>query len=429
MRKTSLVVLGAAFGIVLTLFTTRPSLIWEASDAKAASADYYRRLELFADVFSQVRTRHLEQPDDRKLIESAINGMLSGLENSSYVDIAHADAMSCVLDCGGPGVGVDVTMADGLAEVITPIDNTAAATAHILSGDVIADINGESLQGLTLDQVRERLAGADHDTIRLKVVHPGQRRSVTVSLASGIVAAPPVRRHVEGDVGYLRIPEFTNQTADEVTLAIDEIRAKIPPDALKGFVLDLRNNPGGSFDAAVAVADAFLDDGDIVSIRGRDPNDSQRFSAKPGDLIAGKPIVVLMNGGSASTAEVLAGALQDHKRAAVIGSRSFGEGSVQTVFNLGQGNGAIRLTTGHYVTPAGHVIESKGLKPDIEVLQNLPDELKPDPNVKDNARTALQSYIPPDAKDDKALTAAYDLLHGPDAHAALPAPSNDHVPN
>jgi carboxyl-terminal processing protease len=206
-------------------------------------------------------------------------------------------------------------------------------------------------------------------------------------------------------------------------------RTRSRSDALKGYVIDLRNNPGGSIDAAVGIADAFLDSGDIVSIRGRDPNDSQHFQAKPGDLTAGKPIVVLMNGGSASAAEILAGALQDHKRATVIGSRSFGEASVQTLFNLGQGNGAIRLTTGHYVTPAGHVIESKGLTPDIEVLQDLPNDLKPDPNVKDNARTALQSYIPPDDKDDKALAAAYNLLRGPNAHAALPTRSGDHLPN
>jgi carboxyl-terminal processing protease len=429
MRKTSLVVLGAAFGIALTLFSTRPSLIWEASDAKAASADYYRRLELFANVFSQVRTRHLEQPDDRKLVESAINGMLSGLEDSSYIDTAHADKVSCLLDCGVSSVGVDVTMVDGLAEVITPIDNTAAAAASLLSGDIITEVNDQSLQGLTLDQVRARLAGTDHDTIRLKIIHPGQRRSVTVSLVSSITAAPAVRRHVEDDVGYLRIPEFTDQTADAITLAIDEIRAQISPDALKGYVIDLRNNPGGSIDAAVGIADAFLDSGDIVSIRSRDPNDSQHFQAKPGDLTAGKPIVVLMNGGSASAAEILTGALQDHKRATVIGSRSFGEGSVQTVFNLGQGNGAIRLTTGHYVTPAGHVIQSKGLTPDIEVLQDLPNDLKPDPNVKNNARTGLQSYIPPNDKDDKALAAAYNLLRGPNAHAALPTRSGDHLPN
>jgi carboxyl-terminal processing protease len=254
-----------------------------------------------------------------------------------------------------------------------------------------------------------------------------------------------VRSKVEDDVGYIRITQFNDQTTEGLKKAIKDLTDQIPADKLKGFVLDLRNNPGGLLDQAISVSDAFLERGEIVSTRGRDPDETQRFNARPGDLIKGKPVIVLINGGSASASEIVAGALQDHKRATLVGTRSFGKGSVQTIIPLGPGNGALRLTTARYYTPAGRSIQAKGIVPDIEVLQEVPEEvkgrmsgdIKGESSLRGHLKAAegdekggSQSYVPTDTKDDKALNKALDLLRGTMANAAQPSNAKaDSVPN
>jgi len=254
-----------------------------------------------------------------------------------------------------------------------------------------------------------------------------------------------VRSSVEGDdVGYIRMTQFNEQTTDGLKKAITDITAKVSNDKLKGYILDLRNNPGGLLDQAISVSDAFLQKGEIVSTRGRNAEETQRFNARPGDLTNGKPVIVLINGGSASASEIVAGALQDHRRVTVVGTRSFGKGSVQTIIPLGNGNGALRLTTARYYTPSGRSIQAKGISPDIEVMQDVPEDIKAktDTNTKGEAslrghlkaaegteQTGSQSYVPPDTKDDKALHMALDLLRGTQVNSAFPPSSKTPVPN
>src|SRR5216684_134518 len=359
MRKTSLILLGAAAGVAVTLIATQPRIVFDGARAQAAAADTYRQLSLFGDVFERVRADYVEKPDDSKLIESAINGMLAGLDpHSGYMDSKSFQDVQVQTRGEFGGLGIEVTMEDGLIKVVAPIDETPAAKAGIMANDVITHLDDEPVQGLTLNQ-----AG----------------------------------------------------------------------DKLKGYVIDLRNNPGGLLDQAISVSDAFLERGEIVSTRGRNAEETQRFNARAGDLTKGKPIIILVNGGSASASEIVAGALQDHKRATIIGTRSFGKGSVQTIIPLGSGNGALRLTTARYFTPSGKSIQAKGIVPDIEVLQDVPDELKSRTDTKSEAslrghlksegdeKTGSQSYVPPDAKDDKALKMADDLLHGVKVNASAPA--------
>jgi carboxyl-terminal processing protease len=270
----------------------------------------------------------------------------------------------------------------------------------------------------------ERLRGAPGTMVRLTLVRPGREKTIELSLVRAKLDARSVRAHVEGgDVGYIRIAQFDGQTADQLKQAIADIASQVPADQLKGYVLDLRNDPGGPLDDAVPVADDFLDAGEIVAIRGRTAEETKHIRATTGDLAKGKSLVVLINAGSAATSEVVAGALQDAHRATLVGTRSFGQGSVGTLIALGPDNGAIHLTTGHYVTPAGHTIESKGISPDVEAAQDLPDDLKP--SAKADAKDAnLQSYIPPDPKADKALNVAYDMLRHPKAAATVPPAKN-----
>jgi carboxyl-terminal processing protease len=278
--------------------------------------------------------------------------------------------------------------------------------------------------------------------IRLKIVRKGNDSPIDVSLVRANIRVRSVKSKVEGDdVGYVRITQFNEQTSDGLKKAISEINGEVPSDKLRGYVIDLRNNPGGLLDQAISVSDAFLERGEIVSTRGRDPEETQRFNARPGDLTKGKPIIVLINGGSASASEIVAGALQDHKRATLVGTRSFGKGSVQTIIPLGAGNGALRLTTARYFTPSGRSIQAKGITPDIEVLQEVPDELKARTDTKGeaslrghlkaegNEESGSQSYVPPDEKDDRALKEALDLLRGTITDAAFPPNPKAAVPN
>ena len=437
MRKTTLILLGATAGAAMTLFASQPHMTFAVTSAKAAVADTYRQLNLFGDVFERVRSDYVEKPDDSKLIESAINGMLAGLDpHSSYMDPKSFRDMQVQTRGEFGGLGIEVLMEDGLIKVVAPIDETPAAKAGILANDLITKLDDDQVQGMTLNQAVEKMRGPANTKIKITIMRKGQDKPIEVSLTREIIRVRSVRSQVEGDdVGYIRMTQFTEKTTDGLKKAISDITAKMSNDKLKGYILDLRNNPGGLLDQAISVSSAFIQRGEIVSTRGRNPEETQRFTAHGGDLTKGKPLIVLINGGSASASEIVAGALQDQKRATILGTRSFGKGSVQTIMPLGSDNGALRLTTARYFTPSGRSIQAKGIVPDIEVLQDLPDDIKAktDTSTKGEAslrghlqgdagkeQTGSQSYIPPDPKNDKALNMAEDLLRGIKVNPAFP---------
>jgi carboxyl-terminal processing protease len=433
MRRTSLILLSAAAGAALALIATQPGIVFDGSSAKAAAADTYRQLSLFGEAFERVRSGYVEKPDDTKLVESAINGMLAGLDpHSSYMDPNSFREMQSQVTGKFGGLGIEVTMEDGLIKVVAPIDDTPAHKAGIMANDIITHLDDEPVQGLTLNQAVEKMRGRVNTRIKLKIMRKGADKPVEISITRAIIEVRAVRSNLNGeDIGYIRVTQFNEQTTEGVRRAIAEL-AKTARGKLKGFVIDLRNNPGGLLDQSISVSDAFLERGEIVSTRGRNAEETQRFNARAGDLTEGKPIIILINGGSASASEIVAGALQDHKRATIIGTRSFGKGSVQTIIPLGSGNGALRLTTARYFTPSGRSIQAKGITPDIEVLQDVPDELKARIDARGESslrghlkadgqeETGSQSYIPPEAKDDKALNMALDLMRGIKLNAAFP---------
>jgi carboxyl-terminal processing protease len=442
-RKTSLILLGAAAGVAATLVATQPRILFDGARAQAAAADNtYRQLSLFGDVFERVRADYVEKPDDAKLIESAINGMLAGLDpHSSYMDSKSFRDMQVQTRGEFGGLGIEVTMEEGLIKVVAPIDETPAAKAGIMANDIITHLDDEPVQGLTLNQAVEKMRGPVNTKIKLKIMRKGQDKPIEVAIIRDVIRVRSVRSRLEGDdVGFVRITQFNEQTSEGLKKAITDLSTQAG-DKLKGFVIDLRNNPGGLLDQAISVSDAFLEKGEIVSTRGRNAEETQRFNARPGDLSKNKPVIVLINGGSASASEIVAGALQDHRRATVIGTRSFGKGSVQTIIPLGSGNGALRLTTARYFTPSGRSIQAKGISPDIEVLQDVPEELKSRTDTRGEAslrghlkaegdeQTGSQSYVPPDPKDDKALHTALDLVRGIQKNSAYPPNPKTAVPN
>jgi carboxyl-terminal processing protease len=339
MRKTGLILLGAASGVALTLLATQPRLVLPigfGSSAKAAAADTYRQLNLFGDVFERVRADYVEKPEDSKLIESAINGMLAGLDpHSSYMEPKAFRDMQVQTRGEFGGLGIEVTMEDGLIKVVAPIDDTPAAKAGIMANDIITKLDEEQVQGLTLNQAVEKMRGPVNTKIKLTIMRKGQTKPIEVTIARDIIRVRAVRSRVEEDVGYIRITQFNEQTTENLKKALTELQAKVPAEKLRGYVLDMRNNPGGLLDQAISVSDAFLERGEIVSTRGRNAEETQRFSARSGDLTKGKPIIILINGGSASASEIVAGALQDHKRATLIGTRSFGKGSAPATARCG----------------------------------------------------------------------------------------------
>ena len=327
----------------------------------------YQQLELFGDIFERVRADYVKETDDEKLIEAAVNGMLTSLDpHSSYMSPKSFKDMQVQTRGEFGGLGIEVTMENGYVKVVSPIDDTPAYRAGLKPGDLITHLDDEAVQGLTLAEAVERMRGKVNSDIKLKIRREG-REPFDVSITRAVIKIRSVRWRTEGKIGYLRITSFSEQADDGVARALKKIKEKLGSD-LKGIVLDLRNNPGGLLDQAIKVSDAFLDQGEIVSTRSRKAGDAQRFNAKQGDLADKLPIVVLINGGSASASEIVAGALQDHRRAVVLGTRSFGKGSVQTIIPL-SGQGAIRLTTAHYYTPSGRSIQAKGIEPDIEVKQ------------------------------------------------------------
>ena len=444
MRKNLMFFLGAAAGVGLTLLVTAPSgSLSIARAAAGAGADTYSQLNLFGEVFERVKADYVEKPDDSQLIEGAINGMVTALDpHSRYMNDKSWKDMQETTQGEFGGLGIEVMMENGLVKVVAPMDDTPAAKAGVLSGDLITQIDEDAVQGLTLEQAVNKMKGPVDTKTRLKIMRKGVDAPIDVGITREIIRVRPVTFHTDGgDIGYVRITSFNEQTTDGLKKAIADIGKQIPQDKLAGYVVDLRNNPGGLLDQAVSVSSTFMTRGEVVSTRGRTAEETQRFTARGGDLTKGKPLVVLINGGSASASEIVAGALHDHKRATLIGTRSFGKGSVQTIIPLGSGNGALALTTARYFTPSGHSIQAQGIKPDIEVLQSVPDELKDRPELKGEASmkghlsaegaeaTGSQSYVPPQEKDDKALAAAYNFLRGVTVNADVPPAPKAAVPN
>jgi len=438
MRRISLLLAGAAMGAAVAIAGAQVGML-PGTPANAAATDTYRLLNLFGDVFEKVRSDYVDPPDEQKLVESAINGMLSALDpHSSYMSPKSFSDMQVQTRGEFGGLGIEVTQEDGFVKVVAPIDDTPAARAGILANDIISHIDGEPTQGLTLNQAVEKMRGQIGTSIDLTILRGKERTKVEVKIVRARIRIRAVRSRVEdGDIGYIRITQFNEQTYEGLRTAIEQLRKEIPEDSLKGYIVDMRNNPGGLLDQSIAVANAFLDRGEIVSTRGRNKEETQRFNARAGDLTNGKPLVVLINGGSASASEIVAGALQDHKRAILVGTRSFGKGSVQTIIPLGRDSGALRLTTARYYTPSNRSIQARGIEPDIILFQDVPDDLKGKDTTpgeaglrghltnEDEDASASQAYVPQDAALDKHLAAARDLLRGVKTVADFEQPAKE----
>ncbi len=367
MKKFALAVaIGSAAGALVTSQIAGPLVAQEVR----SQGSVYQQLDLFGDIFERIRSDYVEKVDEAELIEAAIDGMLSSLDpHSSYLSPDDAAAMQVQTRGEFGGLGIEVTQEEGFVKVVSPMDGTPADAAGIEAGDFITHVDGQSVLGLTLDEAVEMMRGPVGSEIIITVVREGIDEPFDVSIIRDTIKLTAVRTRVEGDTVVVRVTTFNDQTypnlEEGLKTAVEEAGGI---DAVNGFVLDLRNNPGGLLTQAIRVSDAFLDAGEIVSTRGRDPGEGERFNASEGDLAQGRPLVVLINGGSASASEIVAGALQDHRRAIVIGERSFGKGSVQTVIPL-RGDGAMRLTTARYYTPSGRSIQALGVSPDIVVVQ------------------------------------------------------------
>ena len=402
--------------------------LMRSHSANAANAEIYQQLNLFGQVLERVRADYVEKPNDKKLIETAINGMLTSLDpHSSYLTPKHFQDMQVQTRGEFGGLGIEVTMENGIVKVVSPIEDTPASKAGVLSGDLITHLDGEGITGLSLGQAVDKMRGPINTPLTLTVVRKGKKEPFDIKVVRDRIRINPVKHRVEGDIGYVRITTFNEQTTSMLKKAIRKMTKEIGSKKIKGYVVDLRNNPGGLLDQAIDVSDAFLEKGAIVSTRGRNVEETQRANARPGDEAHGKKIVVLINGGSASASEIVAGALQDHKRAIIIGTRSFGKGSVQTIVPLGA-NGAIRLTTARYYTPSNRSIQAKGIKPDYRVLLDIPEALK-GKKIKTRGEASLRGHlknsgidkeesgsqalpVPKDPKKDNQLQYALDFLHG-----------------
>jgi len=394
MRKFVLAALGGTVaGAILTTQLAGPLIAQETEK----TGSVYEQLDLFGDIFERIRGQYVEEVAPKDLIEAAINGMLTSLDpHSSYLPPDDFDDMQVQTRGEFGGLGIEVTQEDGFVKVVSPMDDTPAAAAGIQSGDFITQVNGESLMGLLLDEAVEKMRGPVGSEIVLTIVREGVADPFDVSIIRDTIKLTAVRSRVVGDAIVLRVTTFNDQTypnlEEGLKKSIEELGGI---DNVSGIVLDLRNNPGGLLTQAIKVSDAFLEKGEIVSTRGRNPQDGERFNATGGDLAQGKPMVVLINGGSASASEIVAGALQDHRRAVVVGTKSFGKGSVQTLVPL-RGDGAMRLTTARYYTPSGRSIQALGVSPDIVVRQPVPPEL-------------AEGETPPEAADDAPTRSEADL--------------------
>jgi carboxyl-terminal processing protease len=434
MRKSEYALWALLVLAVLAAGSTMVSLA-RSQSASAANSEIYRQLDLFGEVLERVRSDYVEKPDDSKLIEAAINGMLTALDpHSAYLNPKHFRDMQVQTRGEFGGLGIEVTMENGVVKVVSPIEDTPAARAGLMSGDLITALDKEQIQGLTLQEAVEKMRGPVNSPITLTIVRKGVEDPFDVKVTRDVIHINPVKYNAEGDdVGYIRVTTFNEQTTANLQKAIDDLKKQLGPK-LKGYIIDLRNNPGGLLDQAISVSDAFLDQGAIVLTRGRNLEETQRSNARPGDLTDGKQLIVLINGGSASASEIVAGALQDHHRATILGTRSFGKGSVQTIIPLGS-NGALRLTTARYYTPSGRSIQAKGIEPEVVVEEELPDDLKKkadevstrgEANLRGHLKiegadedeeasqeeSGSSSYVAPEKEKDTQLNYALDLLRG-----------------
>lgn len=397
-------------------------LITGSAYAKSGDDSTYELLNLFGEVFDRVRTDYVEEVSDQKVIEAALNGMLTSLDpHSSYMNAKQFDEMKVQTKGEFGGLGIEVTMENGVVKVVSPIDDTPAAKAGIKPGDFIAEIDAQQVMGMTLSDAVEKMRGPVGTTVKLTVLREGLKQPLKVTLKRDTIHIQSVRSRSEGDVAYLRVNSFSENTGDAMIEAFNKEKKNIGAN-LKGIVLDLRNNPGGLLDQAIEVSDAFLDRGEIVSTRSRNPEESRRYTATSGDIANGLPMVVLINEGSASASEIVAGALKDHKRAVALGVKTFGKGSVQTVIPI-SGHGAIRLTTARYYTPAGTSIQAKGITPDIEVEQAKVEKL--DSNMNISEATLRGHLINDQDKDDKTTPVEVTLPVKKDEAKKPTAPSKD----
>jgi carboxyl-terminal processing protease len=396
--------------------------------ATSTNSEIYKQLDLFGDVLERVRSDYVEKPDDAMLIDSAINGMLSALDpHSAYLNPKSFRDMQVQTRGEFGGLGIEVTMENGVVKVVSPIDDTPASKAGLLTNDLITHLDGEQIVGLTLEQAVEKMRGPVNTPITLTIVRKGRDDAFDVKIVRDVIRINAVKARAEGDIIYVKVSTFNEQTHANLVKAVESLKKSVGKN-LKGYVIDLRGNPGGLLDQAIAVSDDMLEKGAIVLTKGRGLEETQRANARPGDITDGKPIVVLINGGSASASEIVAGALQDHKRATVIGTRSFGKGSVQTIIPLGA-NGAIRLTTARYYTPSGRSIQAKGIEPDVVVEQELPPELQTKLPGRSPSEASLRghlkgemkdgkegggssSYVPKEAEKDSQLQYALKMLRG-----------------
>ena len=384
----------------------------------ASESDTYKQLDALMDVFERVRTDYVDKVDDKTLIQGAINGMLASLDpHSAYLDDRDYQNLRQQTDGEYGGLGLTVTTEDGVVKAVSPIDDTPAARAGIKSGDLITHIDGELIYGTSLNDAVDKMRGTPGSSIKLTIVREGAPKPIDYTLKREVIQIKPVKWEVKGDVGVVRISTFNKQTGEATRAAVEGINSKLG-DRVAGYVIDLRSNPGGLLDQAIEVSDVFLERGEIVSQRGRTKNDIDRYFAKAGDLAGGKPVVVLVDEGSASAAEIVAGALQDHKRALVLGQRSFGKGSVQTVIPLG-GDTGLRLTTARYYTPSGRSVQEAGIDPDIQVPQLSDPRAADRPRLREadlskhlinEVKDSTEKLVEQDAKPDPRFTATADDL-------------------
>ena len=407
--------------------------------ATSTNSEIYKQLDLFGDVLERVRADYVEKPDDGMLIDAAINGMLSALDpHSAYLNPKNFRDMQVQTKGEFGGLGIEVTMENGVVKVVSPIDDTPAAKAGLQSNDLITHLDSEQIVGLTLEQAVEKMRGPVNTPISLTIIRRGKDEPFDVKIVRDVIRINAVKARLEGDVIYVKISTFNEQTHANLVKQVDALKKQLGK-AARGYVIDLRNNPGGLLDQAIAISDDFLDKGAIVLTKGRGLEETQRANARAGDIAEGKQVVVLINGGSASASEIVAGALQDHKRATVIGTRSFGKGSVQTIIPLGA-NGAIRLTTARYYTPSGRSIQAKGIEPDVIVEQELPPELQSkgplrtpseaslrghlkNDNKDARENTGSSSYVPKEPEKDNQLQYALKMLRGEPLPPTVPRPT------
>ncbi|MDF1748197.1 MAG: S41 family peptidase [Alphaproteobacteria bacterium] len=421
----NLMVTGALLGGLTFAFLANPVGLAQAEETKDADApDTFELLDLFGEVFNRVREDYVEEVSDKKLIEAAIEGMMSSLDpHSTYMNAESFEALQTHTKGEFGGLGIEVNMDEsGLVRVVSPIDDTPAARAGIEAGDLVSKLDGENVKGLTLNEAVEKMRGPVGAAIILTIIREGVADPFDVKLVRDKIQVQSVRSRVENNIGYIRITSFSGQTQSGLEKAIESIQDEAG-DALLGYVLDLRNNPGGLLNQGVSVADSFLEKGEIVSTRGRNIENIQRFQATPGDLTNGMPIVVLINGGSASAAEIVAGALQDQHRAILLGTQTFGKGSVQTITPLSRNGAAIKLTTQRFYTPSGKSIQQLGITPDIaverahvEVIKGAPQRSEKDlaGSLKNEVEGAVatENVATDTAIEDYQLARALDLIRG-----------------